>query len=364
METMMSNIRIERYQNIIDQFGKLDYEISQAASNPQQLSSLMKERSQKQELASLAQEYIQLWTQLQEIEKDLQTETDEEMRLVLQQEQERLQLRLADLEKEIDWLLIEPDPDDGKNVFLEIRAGTGGDEAALFASDLFRMYSRYLDKNNFSWELMSLTDTGLNGIKEAVLLVRGKKAYQKFHFEAGTHRVQRIPETESSGRIHTSACTVAVIPEAEEQEFQLDENEIRVDVYRASGAGGQHVNKTESAVRLTHLPTSVVVTCQDEKSQHKNKARAMTILRSRLVELEKAKHHESRSAEKKLQVGSGDRSEKIRTYNFPQNRVTDHRIHYTGHNLDKLMEGDLDDLLSALLQRERELKLENQNRGI
>lgn len=360
----MSNIRLERYQNILDQFGKLDYEISQAASDPQQLSSLMKERSQKQELATRTEEYIRLWNQLQEIDQDLQTETDQEMCTILKQEQEQLQERLPTLQKEIDWLLIEPDPNEGKNIFIEIRAGTGGEEAALFASDLFRMYSRYLDKNNFSWELMSLTDTGLDGIKEAVLFVRGKKAYQNLHLEAGTHRVQRIPETESSGRIHTSACTVAVIPEAEEQEFHLDENEIRVDVYRASGAGGQHVNKTESAVRLTHLPTSVVVTCQDEKSQHKNKARAMSILRSRLVELEKEKKHEARSAEKKSQVGSGDRSEKIRTYNFPQNRVTDHRIHYTGHNLDKVMEGDMNDLLSALVQRERELKLENQNREI
>lgn len=362
----MTDIRLDRYQNILDQFGKLEHDISQAGNDPQLLASLLKERSQKQELANLAGEYIALSKQLQEVEESLEEEKDTEMYSVLQQEQQNLEERVLQLQQQIDWLLIPSDPDAGKNVFLEIRAGTGGDEAALFAADLFRMYSRYLDKNKdkFSWQLMSLTDTGLNGIKEAVLLIRGDKAYEYFHLEAGTHRVQRIPETESSGRIHTSACTVAVVPEAEEQELDLDDNDIRVDVYRASGAGGQHVNKTESAVRLTHIPSGVVVTCQDEKSQHKNKARAMSILRSRIVEAEKAKKHEARSAEKKAQVGSGDRSEKIRTYNFPQNRVTDHRIHFTGHNLDKVMEGDMDEVLNALIAKERELKLEDQKQKV
>lgn len=360
---MTDTLRLERYQNIVDRFGRLEHDITEASSDTsfpaEQLAELLKERSQKQELASLAHEYIDLTDQLHELQSALTNESDAEMRSVLEQEDENLQTKLSALRQDIDWKLIEPDEDAGKNIFLEIRAGTGGDEAALFAADLFRMYSRYLEKKQISWELMSVTDTGLNGIKEAVIFIRGASAYELFHLEAGTHRVQRIPETEASGRIHTSACTVAIIPEVEEKELSLDMNEIRVDVYRASGAGGQHVNKTESAVRLTHIPSGIVVTCQDEKSQHKNKARAISILRSRIKEAEREKNHEARSAEKKAQIGSGDRSEKIRTYNYPQNRLTDHRIHFTSHNLDKIMEGDLEELLQALITKEKELKLAN-----
>ncbi|HNJ66574.1 MAG TPA: peptide chain release factor 1, partial [Turneriella sp.] len=249
------------------------------------------------------------------------------------------------------------DADSGKNVYLEIRAGTGGDEAGLFARDLFRMYCRYLDAEGIKYEIQEFNETGVGGAKEAILLALGERAYDILHLEAGTHRVQRIPATEANGRIHTSAVTVAVIPEADEDEISINPADLRIDVFRSSGAGGQHVNKTESAVRITHIPTGIVVGCQEEKSQIKNRAKAMKALMSKLVEKQRSEAAEKYATEKKAQVGSGDRSEKIRTYNYPQNRVTDHRINFTVHNLDQVMEGRLGDLIGALLLAEREAKM-------
>ena len=245
-------------------------------------------------------------------------------------------------------LLLPPDPNDEKNILLEIRAGTGGEEAALFASDLFRMYQRYAEVNKWNVEILEQSSTGRNGLKELIALISGKSVYSKLKYESGVHRVQRVPETEASGRIHTSAVTVAVLPEAEEIDVTIEDKDLRIDVFRASGPGGQGVNRTDSAVRLTHLPSGIVVACQDERSQHKNKARAMKILRSKLLDMEQQKQEAERSATRKSQVGTGDRSEKIRTYNFPQNRVTDHRIGYTIHNLSVVMDGDIEELITKL----------------
>jgi peptide chain release factor 1 len=245
-------------------------------------------------------------------------------------------------------MLLPKDPNDGRNVFLEIRAGTGGDEAAIFSGDLFRMYSRYAERQGWRVEILSESEGEHGGYKEVIARVEGDNVYAKLKFESGAHRVQRVPETESQGRIHTSACTVAVLPEAEDVDLEIDPSDLRIDVYRAQGAGGQHVNKTESAVRVTHIPTGVVVACQEEKSQHKNKAKAMTLLKSRILDAMMAEQHAQISADRKSQVGSGDRSERIRTYNFPQGRCTDHRIGLTLYRLDAIMQGDIDEILDAL----------------
>ena len=252
------------------------------------------------------------------------------------------------LEHELKLLLLPKDPYADKNIYLEIRAGTGGDEASLFAANLFRMYTRYAELNRWKFEIVEMNETGVGGYKEIIAAIRGKSVYSKLKYESGGHRVQRIPDTESSGRIHTSACTVAVLPEADDVEVQIEPKDLRIDVYRSGGAGGQHVNTTDSAVRITHLPTNIVVTCQDERSQIKNKEKAMKLLKSRLLEEEIRKAENERSEERRLQVGSGDRSERIRTYNFPQNRLTDHMINLTVYSLDKVMEGELEDILEAL----------------
>ncbi len=254
-------------------------------------------------------------------------------------------------------LLVPPDPNEGRGLIMEIRAGTGGEEAALFVSDLYRMYLQFAETQGFRVEELSQTATEIGGIKEVVFSVDGQDAYKRLHLEGGTHRVQRIPVTESGGRIHTSAVTVAVMPEVEEEELDIQEKDLRIDVYRASGAGGQHVNKTESAVRITHIPTGVVVSCQDERSQIKNRAKAMKVLRARLVDMQEAERHSSESAKKKEQIGSGDRSERIRTYNFPQGRMTDHRINFTSYNLGAFMTGEMNELLDALHRSEIDSKL-------
>ena len=252
------------------------------------------------------------------------------------------------LEHELKLLLLPKDPYADKNIYLEIRAGTGGDEASLFAANLFRMYTRYAELHRWKFEIVEMNETGVGGYKEVIVAIRGKSVYSRLKYESGGHRVQRIPDTESSGRIHTSACTVAVLPEADDVEIQIEPKDLRIDVYRSGGAGGQHVNTTDSAVRITHIPTNIVVTCQDERSQIKNKEKAMKLLKSRLLEEEIRRAESERSEERRLQVGSGDRSERIRTYNFPQNRLTDHRINLTVYSLDKVMEGDLDEILDAL----------------
>jgi len=281
--------------------------------------------------------------------RELLEASDEELRELAKQELPVLKSRAAELEAELQVLLLPVDPNDERNTVLEIRAGTGGEEASLFAAVLFRMYSRYAEGRRWKVEVLSSSDTGLGGFKEIIALITGDKVYSRLKHEGGVHRVQRVPVTEQSGRIHTSAVTVAVLPEAEDVDVHIDEaTELRIDVYRSSGPGGQSVNTTDSAVRVTHLPTGLVVACQDEKSQHKNKAKALKILRSRLLERAQAEAHAEEAANRRTMVGSGDRSERIRTYNFPQGRMTDHRINLTLYNLDKIVDGDLDALIDAL----------------
>ena len=259
-----------------------------------------------------------------------------------------LQAEKNQLEAQLKLMLLPKDPNDSRNVILEVRAGTGGDEAALFAGDLFRMYTRYAENRGWTVELLSSAESEAGGFKEVIAMITGNGAYSRFKYESGTHRVQRVPETETQGRIHTSACTVAVLPEAEDVEIDIDPSDLRIDLFRASGAGGQHVNKTESAVRITHIPTGVVVSCQDEKSQHKNKAKAMKVLQSRLLDAMQAEQQARMAADRKSQVGSGDRSERIRTYNFPQGRCTDHRVGLTLYKLEAIMQGDLDEVIDTL----------------
>ncbi len=287
--------------------------------------------------------------------------SDPEFKELAQEEYSEAKAKLEELEERLKILLLPKDPNDSRNVIMEIRGGVGGEESSLFAYDLFRMYSMYAERKGWKIDVVNLNETELGGIKEISFVVEGEGAYSRLKFEAGGHRVQRVPETESGGRIHTSAATVAVLPEAEEVEFEINPNDLQIDTYRSSGAGGQHVNKTESAIRITHLPTGVVVECQDERSQYKNKDRAMKILRSKLYEAEQAKQQAAIAAERKSQVGSGDRSDRVRTYNFPQNRVTDHRL--TGDirnfNIANVINGDLDPIVDALVTADRAEKLKN-----
>ncbi len=316
-------------------------------SNPKEMQKLAREHA---ELAKLVETYRAYQNVEREIQasQELLSESDEEIRDLAKAELHSLRERQTALEEEMKLLLLPKDPHGEKNIFLEIRAGTGGEEAALFAADLFRMYSKYAEKNRWHVDVVSQNPTGLGGFKEIIALVEGKGVYRRLKYESGVHRVQRVPVTESSGRIHTSAVTVAVLPEADEVELEINPNDLRIDVFRSSGPGGQSVNTTDSAVRITHIPTGMVVTCQDEKSQHKNKAKAIKVLRARLLDhmIEEQRHEISE--ERKSQVGTGDRSERVRTYNFPQNRVTDHRLGLTLHRLDSILEGDLDEINDAL----------------
>jgi peptide chain release factor 1 len=280
--------------------------------------------------------------------EELLKDADQDVREMASADVAELETEQAALEEQLKVMLLPKDPNDARNVILEVRAGTGGDEAALFAGDLFRMYTRYAENQGWKVELLSSAESEMGGFKEVIAMVSGNGAYSRFKYESGTHRVQRVPETEAQGRIHTSACTVAVLPEAEDVEIDIDPTELRIDVYRASGAGGQHVNKTESAVRITHIPTGVVVSCQDEKSQHKNKAKAMKVLQSRLLDAMQAEQQAQMAADRKSQVGSGDRSERIRTYNFPQGRCTDHRVGLTLYKLESIMQGELDEVIDTL----------------
>ena len=302
-------------------------------------------------------EYKDVLARLSEARHILAEDSDREMRELAQAEVDELSARQAALEEELRALLIPRDPNDDKNVFLEIRAGAGGDEAGLFAADLFRMYTKFAERQRWKWEVIDSHPTGVGGLKEVVALVQGRGAWSRLKYERGVHRVQRVPATESSGRIHTSTVTVAVLPEAEDVDVTVDEKDIQVDVYRSSGPGGQGVNTTDSAVRLTHLPTGLVVTCQDERSQIKNRAKALRVLKARLLERAQEEQAAAIAADRRSQVGTGERSERIRTYNFPQGRVTDHRITLTLHRLPAVLEGDLDELIEALREREQSQKL-------
>jgi peptide chain release factor 1 len=358
-ETNVAELNEQNLTAIVSNFRAIEERLAdpQVTADNKRLTELSRERARLLKTAELAEQWLKLKQQIAECDAGWQAEKDDEMKAELGAELKALREQFAQLSEELQLELIPKDADAGKNVYLEIRAGTGGDEAGLFARDLFRMYCRYLDSEGIAYEIQELNETGVGGIKEAILLVLGERAYELLHLEAGTHRVQRIPATEANGRIHTSAVTVAVIPEADEDEISINPNDLRIDVFRSSGAGGQHVNKTESAVRITHIPTGIVVGCQEEKSQIKNRAKAMKALMSKLVEKQRSENAEKYASEKKAQVGSGDRSEKIRTYNYPQNRVTDHRINFTVHNLDQVMEGRLGDLIGALVLAEREAKM-------
>lgn len=315
-----------------DEFAKMSKEYAELRPVVEAISNL---REAKQEIGDLA-------------EMMTDTDSDADMKAMAEEEFSILKAKIPDLEKRLQVMLLPRDAADSKNAILEVRAGTGGEEAGLFAADLFRMYQRYAEARKWKFEIMSLSETGVGGYKEAFASVSGSDVFARLKFESGVHRVQRVPSTESSGRIHTSAATVAVMPEAEEVDIKIEDKDLRIDVFRASGPGGQSVNTTDSAVRITHLPTGVVVSQQDEKSQHKNKAKAMRVLRSRIYEAERQKADAERAQNRKAQVGSGDRSERIRTYNFPERRVTDHRVNLTVHKLDSVMNGDLEEIIDAL----------------
>jgi peptide chain release factor 1 len=326
-------------------------------ANRQEFARVAKERSQLEETVTRFRERRRVATELAE-HRDLAQGRDEDLRELARAELPGLEARLGELDATLKQLLLPKDPNDERNTVLEIRAGTGGDEASLFAAELFRMYSRYAERHGWRVEVLSSSPTGLGGFKEVVALVQGKGAFSRLKFEGGVHRVQRVPVTETQGRIHTSAVTVAVLPEAEDVEVELADKDLRIDVYRSSGPGGQSVNTTDSAVRVTHLPTNLVVTCQDEKSQHKNKAKALKILRARLLDRARAEQQSEIAASRRAMVGTGDRSEKIRTYNFPQSRVTDHRVNLTLHQLDRVLDGDLDTIVDALVTQRQSEALE------
>lgn len=351
-------------------FDKLDFivdkydELSHLVSDPEIINNQpvwqkhVKEMGEMEPIVKKYTEYKKAKESMAEAKEMLEM-GDEELRELAKMEISELEDTIPQLEEELKVLLLPKDPNDEKNVILEVRAGTGGDEAALFGADLLRMYSRYAERRGWKTEIMELNETGLGGIKEAVMLIKGKGAYSRLKYESGAHRVQRVPETESSGRVHTSAATIAVLPEVDDVEVDLNPNDVRVDVYRASGNGGQCVNTTDSAVRLTHEPTGLVVTCQDEKSQIKNKEKAFKVLRSRLYDLMMQQQNDEISAQRKSQVGSGDRSERIRTYNFPQGRVSDHRIGVTLYKLDYFLDGDLDEIIDGLITNDQAEKMKN-----
>ncbi len=319
-------------------------------SDPNKYTKISKEYSAIEPVADEAEHFLAVEQQIKDNQEMMaEADCDPELKDMAQMEIIELKQELESSKKRLDTLLLPKDPNDDRNVILEIRAGTGGDEAALFAADLFRMYSRYAERKGFKVSVLTSSEIGIGGYKEMVAQVTGMDVFAVFKFESGTHRVQRVPETESGGRVHTSACTVAILPEAEEVEISIRPEDLRIDVYRASGAGGQHVNKTESAVRITHLPSGIVVQCQDQSSQHKNKAQAMKVLQARLLDKEQSEKDSERAEARKDMVGSGDRSQRIRTYNYPQGRITDHRINLTLYKLDQIMNGEMDELIEPLI---------------
>ncbi|MDY5971743.1 MAG: peptide chain release factor 1 [Butyricicoccus sp.] len=328
--------------------------------DPNAAAALLRERNRLEPVVSAIRARAQAMRQAEEARELL---ADPELRTVAQEELDAAQAALSELDEKLKILLLPRDPNDDKNIIVEIRAGAGGEESALFARSLYRMYTMYADKRGWNTDLISMNATELGGCKEVIFQILGEGAYSRLKFESGVHRVQRVPETESQGRVHTSTATVAVLPEAEEVDFKIDPTELKIDTFRSSGAGGQHINKTESAIRITHLPTGTVVECQDERSQHKNRDKAMRVLRTRLYEAECAKQQAAIAAERRAQVGTGDRSERIRTYNFPENRVSDHRIKLTLYKLGQFLDGDMDEVLDALATADTAEKLRRQGEG-
>ena len=348
----------DKLERVVRRHAELRDVMSRPDVSGDDFAKASKEFSDLAEIVAAVEIFRAAKTELADLQSILaDSDADAEMKAMAEEESRELKTRLATLDHNIKVLLLPKDAADAKNAILEIRAGTGGEEAALFGANLYRMYQRYAEERGWKFEPISVSDTGIGGIKEAIVNVNGRDVFARLKFESGVHRVQRVPETESQGRVHTSAATVAVLPEAEEVDVQIDAKDLRIDVYRAQGAGGQHVNKTESAVRITHLPTNIVVTCQDDKSQHKNRATAMKVLRSKLYEVQREQMDSERSASRKSQVGSGDRSERIRTYNFPQGRVTDHRINLTLYKLDRVIDGELDELIDALIADDQATRL-------
>ncbi|RME87833.1 MAG: peptide chain release factor 1 [Anaerolineae bacterium] len=348
---------LEKLAGIEARYEEIERELMDVGGDYTRAAQLSKERSDLEPIVEKARAYRQALQRIEEARALLEGEEDAELRSLAEAEIEELEPQVERLEREIKRLLLPRDPRDEKNVIMEIRAGTGGEEAALFAADLFRMYTRYAERQGWEVEVLSQNATGIGGFKEIIFLVKGKGAYSKLKYESGVHRVQRIPVTESSGRIHTSTATVAVLAEVEDVEIEIPESDLRIDVYRSAGAGGQNVQKNATAVRITHLPTGIVVACQDERSQLQNKLRAMSILRARLYQMEEEKRRAEVDATRRSQVGTGERSEKIRTYNYPQSRVTDHRINKSVFNLDEVMEGHIDEFIEELATREEAERL-------
>jgi len=353
---------LNRLNKLIEEYNSITEQMSdpQVISNIKLYSNLAKEHRRLDPIIPKAQQYIQKFNQLKEDEEILQG-NDKELKELVKDEIIFLREEIQLLEKKLKVFLLPKDPNDDKNTILEIRSGTGGTEAALFAENLFRMYIRFCENKKWKYEILSLNDNDGGGIKEVIFSINGVSVYAQLKYESGVHRVQRIPDTESSGRIHTSAATVAVLPEAEDADINMVDKDLKIDTYRASGAGGQHVNKTESAIRITHMPTGLVVTCQDESSQHKNKDKAMKVLKSRLFDLEVEKQNEERSQARKKMVSTGDRSAKIRTYNYPQGRITDHRINLTLYKLDEILNGDLTEVIDNLKAEDQKIQLNENN---
>ena len=339
----------DKLQTIIDKHSLLSEQLAdpEIFNDQKKLTTTAKEHSALEDVVNVGKEYLAVLQNIED-DKSILDGHDAELKEIAQEELIELESRKEKLESDLKILLLPRDPNDDKNLILEIRAGTGGDEAALFAADLFRVYTRYAERKNWEYKVMDSSDTGIGGIKEAIVSIQGKGAFGMLKYESGVHRVQRVPKTETSGRVHTSAATIAVLPEAEDVDIEVNDSDLKIDTYRASGAGGQHVNKTESAIRITHIPTGLVVTCQDESSQHKNRAAALKVLKSRLLASEQEKAAAERAAERRSLVSTGDRSAKIRTYNFPQGRVTDHRINFTSYKLNEILDGDITEVIEKL----------------
>ena len=339
----------DKLQTIIAKHSLLSEQLAdpEIFNDQKKLTTTAKEHSALEDVVNVGKEYLAVLQNIED-DKSILNGDDAELKEIAQEELTELESRKDKLESDLKILLLPRDPNDDKNLILEIRAGTGGDEAALFAADLFRVYTRYAERKNWKYKVMDSSDTGIGGIKEAIVSIQGKGAFGMLKYESGVHRVQRVPKTETSGRVHTSAATIAVLPEAEDVDIEVNDSDLKIDTYRASGAGGQHVNKTESAIRITHIPTGLVVTCQDESSQHKNRAAALKVLKSRLLASEQEKAAAERAAERRSLVSTGDRSAKIRTYNFPQGRVTDHRINFTSYKLNEILDGDITEVIEKL----------------